>query len=162
MLLKHDNSAQIITINKIRSYLSGAETNHQVSNEGVLCLSRAMADHHTPAITLGHLAAKRHRHTQTLLISLHIPRTGLFIYVLWSRCSGLATHACRDSVTEPIWLTLSSRQLHAFSATPLEMRLGLVTVRSSPTTWMLVLAVKLVHACQSSWSKGSSMDTTIG
>lgn len=66
----------------IRSYLSGAETNHQVSNEGVLCLSRAMADHHTPAITLGQLAAERHRHMQALLISLHTSRTGLFIYLL--------------------------------------------------------------------------------
>ena len=70
------------------------------------------------------------------------------------------THAARDSVTEPIWLTLRSRQLQAFSATPLAMRLGLVTVRSSPTTWMVVVAVKLDHACQSSWSKGSSMETT--
>lgn len=70
------------------------------------------------------------------------------------------THAWRDSVTEPIWLTLSSRQLQALSDTALAMRLGLVTVRSSPTTWMLVLAVKLLQASQSSWSNGSSMETT--
>ena len=70
------------------------------------------------------------------------------------------THACRDSVPEPIWLTLSSRQLQALSDTALAMRLGLVTVRSSPTTWMLVLAVNLDQASQSSWSKGSSMETT--
>lgn len=41
------------------NYLSSAETDHQVSDEGVLRLSRAVADHHTPAVTLGHLAAKR-------------------------------------------------------------------------------------------------------
>ena len=71
------------------------------------------------------------------------------------------THARIDSVTVPIWLTLSSRQLQAFTSTALLMRLGLVTVRSSPTTWMSVLPVKLVQASQSSWSKGSSMETTV-
>lgn len=65
-------------------------------------------------------------------------------------------------MTEPIWLTFSSRQLQAFSDTALAMRLGLVTVRSSPTTWMLVLAVNLDQASQSSWSKGSSIETTKG
>lgn len=70
------------------------------------------------------------------------------------------TYARIDSVTVPIWLTFSSRQLQAFSSTALLMRLGLVTVRSSPTTWMSVLPVKLVQAAQSSWSKGSSMETT--
>ena len=44
-------------------YLSSAEADHQVSDEGVLCLSRAMADHHAPAVALSHLAAKRKRHT---------------------------------------------------------------------------------------------------
>lgn len=71
-----------------------------------------------------------------------------------------ATYACRDSVTEPIWLTLSRRQLHDFSATALEILLGLVTVRSSPTTWIPALPVNFCQASQSSWSKGSSMDTT--
>lgn len=70
------------------------------------------------------------------------------------------TYARIDSVTVPIWLTFSSRQLQAFSSTALLMRLGLVTVRSSPTTWMSVLPVKSVQAVQSSWSKGSSMETT--
>lgn len=74
--------------------------------------------------------------------------------------SGFWTHACRDSVTLPIWLTLSNRQLQALFSTALAMRLGLVTVRSSPTTCMSVLLVKLVQASQSSWSKGSSMETT--
>lgn len=45
----------------LRFYLSSAETDHQVSDEGILCLSRAMADHHTPAVALGHLAAERQR-----------------------------------------------------------------------------------------------------
>lgn len=64
------------------------------------------------------------------------------------------------SVTEPIWLTLSSKQLQAFSSTARSMRLGLVTVRSSPTIWMPTLAVNLDQAAQSSWSNGSSMETT--
>lgn len=70
------------------------------------------------------------------------------------------TYARIDSVTVPIWLTFSSRQLQAFSSTALLMRLGLVTVRSSPTTWMSVLPVKSDQAAQSSWSKGSSIETT--
>merc|ERR1719430_1524395 len=64
------------------------------------------------------------------------------------------------SVTEPIWLTLSSRQLQAFFSTAVWILLGLVTVRSSPTIWMSVEAVNLAHSSQSSWSKGSSMDWT--
>ncbi len=142
----------------MKNYLSSAETDHQVSDEGVLCLSRAMADHHTPAVALGQLAAKSKGHMIAQLTNLNVH---VVTHIVWSCCSAVDTHASRDSVTEPIWLTLSSRQLQAFWATPLAMRLGLVTVRSSPTTWMLVLAVKLVHASQSSWSKGSSMDTTV-
>lgn len=37
------------------SYLSGAQTNHQVGYEGVLCFPRAVAHHHTPAVLLGQL-----------------------------------------------------------------------------------------------------------
>ena len=40
------------------SHLSSAESNHQVSDEGILGLSGAMAHHHAPAIALGHLATK--------------------------------------------------------------------------------------------------------
>ena len=72
------------------------------------------------------------------------------------------THAWMASVTEPIWLTFSSRQLQAFSSTARSIRLGLVTVRSSPTIWIPTLAVNLDQAAQSSWSKGSSMETTVG
>lgn len=53
------------------------------------------------------------------------------------------THAWMASVTEPIWLTFSSRQLQAFSSTARSIRLGLVTVRSSPTIWIPTLAVEL-------------------
>lgn len=70
------------------------------------------------------------------------------------------TYAFSDSLTVPIWFTFSSRQLQAFSSTAFWMRVGLVTVRSSPTTWMSVLPVKLDQASQSSWSKGSSIETT--
>ena len=72
------------------------------------------------------------------------------------------THAWMASVTEPIWLTFSSRQLQAFSSTARSIRFGLVTVRSSPTIWIPTLAVNLDQAAQSSWSKGSSMETTVG
>lgn len=34
-------------------YLSSAETNHQVSNKGVLGFSRTVAHHHTPTVLLG-------------------------------------------------------------------------------------------------------------
>lgn len=57
---------------EMKMYLSSAETDHQVSNEGVLCLSRAMADHHTPAVALGHLAAKRKRHIHAMLLNIHM------------------------------------------------------------------------------------------
>lgn len=90
-------------------------------------------------------------------IGVWIWRSGQLLLGFW-----LQTHALKDSVTVPIWLTFSSRQLQAFSSTALPMRVGLVTVRSSPTTWMSVLSVKLVQAAQSSWSKGSSMETTVG
>lgn len=39
--------------------LTSGETHYQISNEGVFCLSRAVAHHHTPAIGLGQLAAAR-------------------------------------------------------------------------------------------------------
>lgn len=52
-------------INKTTAtYLSSAEANNKVSDEGVLRLSRAVADHHTPAIALGQLAAKKAPKTQ--------------------------------------------------------------------------------------------------
>lgn len=70
------------------------------------------------------------------------------------------THAWMDSVTEPIWLTFSSRQLQAFFSTAWAILLGLVTVRSSPTIWMSTPERNEVQVSQSSWSKGSSMETT--
>jgi hypothetical protein len=39
------------------------------------------------------------------------------------------------SVTEPIWLTLRRRALHIFWSIAVWTRVGLVTRRSSPTTW---------------------------
>ncbi|KAG7215549.1 hypothetical protein INR49_014716, partial [Caranx melampygus] len=70
------------------------------------------------------------------------------------------TYACMASVTEPIWLTLSSRQLQARSSAAFSILFGLVTVRSSPTTWIPTWAVRRDQASQSSWSNGSSMETT--
>jgi len=65
-----------------------------------------------------------------------------------------------DSMTDPIWFTFSKRQLHAFLSTAVWILLGFVTVRSSPTIWISTSDCNLVQASQSSWSKGSSMDTT--
>jgi len=39
--------------------LTSAETNHQISNEGIFCFPRAVTHHHTPAIGLGKLATGR-------------------------------------------------------------------------------------------------------
>lgn len=58
---------------------------------------------------------------------------------------------------DPIWLILRSNALHAFVSIAFLMRMGLVTVRSSPTTCPSYLAQKEVHASQSSCSKGSSI-----
>lgn len=79
-----------------------------------------------------------------------------FLIELWTK----QTYACMASVTEPIWFTLSSRQLQARSSAAFSILLGLVTVRSSPTTWIPTWAVRRDQASQSSWSNGSSMDTT--
>lgn len=42
-------------------YLSSAESDHQISNESVLCLSWAMADHHTPTIRLSQFTPETQR-----------------------------------------------------------------------------------------------------
>jgi hypothetical protein len=55
-------------------------------------------------------------------------------------------------------LTLRRRPLQAFFSMAVLILLGLVTVRSSPTIWILVDWVKCAHASQSSWSKGSSIE----
>lgn len=228
--------------------LTSAETNHQISNEGIFCFPRTVTHHHTPTIGLGKLATGRDKQSITSFSFAQqpllwwgcqapgIPRFGK-AELLFSTCESLEPHscfymclhlvsdmpiwfggragtgftcqyseftivhpftnassdfystrlcsapsaiqflmqhripypsmvrkgrtyACRDSVTEPIWLTFRSRQLQDFSSTALAIRFGLVTVRSSPTTWMPTLAVNFFQAAQSSWSKGSSMDTT--
>ena len=68
-------------------YLSSAETNHQVGNEGVLCLSGAMADHHAPAVTLGHLAAEKKK--------THIRKTLLGQLRLYLHSWDFGNKACR-------------------------------------------------------------------
>lgn len=49
------------------------------------------------------------------------------------------TYASIDSVTLPIWLTFSRRQLHAFFSTAIMIRFGFVTVRSSLKNFHLIL-----------------------
>merc|ERR1719440_2188421 len=50
--------------------------------------------------------------------------------------SWLILHASIASVTEPIWFTFRRRALHAFFSIPIFTRVGLVTVKSSPTIWI--------------------------
>src|ERR1700761_8041124 len=76
---------------------------------------------------------------------------------LWEKSAVFVT--LMDSVMVPIWLTLSNKELQAFFSTAVAMRRGLVTVKSSPTIWMSVEPVKWDQADQSSWSKGSSIET---
>lgn len=49
-------------------YLSSAESHHQVGDKGVLCLSWAMADHHTPAISLSQFAPDRQKKTSFIFL----------------------------------------------------------------------------------------------
>lgn len=42
---------------RAQEYLSCAEPHHEVSDEGVLSLSRAVAHHHPPAVRLSQFAA---------------------------------------------------------------------------------------------------------
>ena len=69
------------------------------------------------------------------------------------------TYAWIDSEMVPIWFTFNRRPLQAFFSIAVLIRSGFVTVKSSPTIWMPDCCVKCVHASQSSWSKGSSMET---
>lgn len=55
-------------------------------------------------------------------------------------------------------LTFKSKALQDFFSMAVLMRSVLVTVKSSPTTWILLLTLKLVHDSKSSWSKGSSIE----
>ena len=52
------------------------------------------------------------------------------------------------SVTVPIWFTFNRRPLQDFFSTAVAMRLGLVTVRSSPTIWISVEPVNLPQDSQ--------------
>lgn len=140
------------------TYLPSAQSYDQISNEGVFGLPRSVTHHHTPAILLGQLTAAgaryvfsschsntdplhrvRSRPSPPLLSILHSHRdTSLNLIVVHHQLFQITvaagwTHAWMASVTDPIWLTLSRRQLQAFSSTARSMRLGFVTVRSSPT-----------------------------
>ena len=74
--------------------------------------------------------------------------------------------ASMASETEPIWLTLSSSALHAFSSMAFCTRVGLVTSEVVADDLARVPSPDLalrssLYQSQSSWSKGSSM-VTIG
>lgn len=68
---KSSHQAKSQTAAAADTNLASAETHYQVSNEGVLCLSRAVAHHHTPAIGLGQLAAARDQEKQLTPCAQH-------------------------------------------------------------------------------------------
>lgn len=51
-------SETVVRLGVSDCYLSGAETNHQVGDEGVFRFSGAVAHHHAPAVLLGQLTPK--------------------------------------------------------------------------------------------------------
>lgn len=63
------------------------------------------------------------------------PLTWMHVHRLCIIHTQISTHALMASVTDPIWLTFSRRQLQALSSTAFCILRGLVTVKSSPTTW---------------------------
>uniref|UniRef100_A0A6N2LZR5 Uncharacterized protein n=1 Tax=Salix viminalis TaxID=40686 RepID=A0A6N2LZR5_SALVM len=67
--------------------------------------------------------------------------------------------ALMDSVTVPIWLTCNSKPLQAFFCIASAILFGFVTNKSSPTSWISTEDCSEAHEFQSSWSKGSSIDT---
>ncbi|SKF86268.1 Uncharacterised protein [Mycobacteroides abscessus subsp. abscessus] len=74
----------------------------------------------------------------------------------WARLT-----ASMVSVSEPIWFTLTSRALAAFSSMPRCSRVTLVTNRSSPTSWTRSPRAAAIfdQPSQSSSFSGSSMET---
>ena len=70
--------------------------------------------------------------------------------------------ASRVSETVPIWLGFTRRALQALRLMAFEILEGLVVSRSSPTIWISepIFSSISLHASQSSWAKGSSMETT--
>lgn len=125
--------------------LTNTKSDDEVGDERVLGLAGAVRDHDTPAVGLAELSTRNisGKGQHGLFAPDANPRTA---------------YAWIDSETVPIWLTLSRRPLHDFFSMAVLMRSGLVTVKSSPTTWMGVLATRSVHSSQSSCSKGSSME----
>lgn len=71
----------------------------------------------------------------------------------------MSTHAWIDSLIVPIWLILRSKALQAVFSMAVLILTVLVTVKSSPTIWIFEFLVKCDQASQSSWSKGSSIET---
>lgn len=124
-----------------------------------------MAHHHTPAVLLGQLAPERqgqykyavcsHMHARTQT-QTHVPPS---VHQIHTK----STHALMASVTEPIWLTFSSRQLQAFSSTARCILRGLVTVRSSPTTCnkvtdrLLLLSPGSINFCTEIYKRGTPL-----
>lgn len=95
-----------------------------------------MAHHHTPAVLLGQLTPGRPEGRETAVmpaLTWKGAKETCASAVPHMRAHTGSTHALMASVTEPIWLTLSSRQLQALSSTARCILFGLVTVRSSPT-----------------------------
>ena len=91
--------------------LTGAETHHQVSDEGVFCLAATMADHHTPAVGLGQLASEGRRVTKhTGLIFITIIRAIPY----WNISSDIHTFSSLMSIhKKELYYVLLSRGVRA-------------------------------------------------
>ena len=94
-----------------------------------------------------------------IVVSSVSPERWLIMQAKPARCA--RSTASRVSVSEPIWLTLTSSALAARSVMPRRSRVTLVTKRSSPTTWTLSpsWAISADQPVQSSSASGSSIDT---
>ena len=123
-------------------YLSGGQSDDQIGNEGVLGLSAPMAHHHSPTVGARQLRSKFNkkisiqRKVESKFQSLSHKMNSAACLGHWSGRQGYwngseRTYAWMDSVTEPIWLTFSKRQLHDFSSIAFWIRFGFVTVKSS-------------------------------
>lgn len=103
-------------------YLSGAQTNHKVGDEGVFCFSWAVAHHHTPAVLLGQLTPKGVKpgwrllkrmqahclHLTSLHIMLWCPKSVISV-VLIAVLTSPVSHLCNSAHLGPMrWCYLGT------------------------------------------------------
>lgn len=139
--------------------LADTEGNDEVRNERVLGLTATVRDHDSPVIGLRELGTVgRMSVVVTRIVTPNLRLNGLgdgTNLVDLQEHKYVSIYACSRGRCR----TFKRRPLQAFFSMAVLIRRGLVTVKSSPTIWMLLLLVKCDHASQSSWSKGSSIET---